>query len=61
MISVLLTLVVVGFLVWLLVTYVPLPTPIKTVAIVFVVICLILWLMSIFGIMDIPVPHLRGR
>lgn len=61
MITLILGLALVGFVCWLLLTYVPMPDPIKKLIIVIVVVCIILYLMSAFGIMDIPVPRLRGR
>lgn len=59
MISIILTLALVGLIVWVVVTYIPMPAPIRTLIIVFVVILLVLWLLQIFGFSDIPVPHLR--
>jgi hypothetical protein len=59
MIGLMLLLAVVGFLLWLLITYVPMAAPIKNVIVVVVVICLILYLLSVFGVTDVPVPHLR--
>jgi hypothetical protein len=57
MISLLLTLVVVGVILYLIETYIPMSPPIKTVLRVVVVIVLILWLMRVFGIGDFPVPR----
>jgi hypothetical protein len=59
MISVLLVLVVVGFILYMVQTYVPMPAPFKTVITVVVVIFLIIWLMGVFGIADVPVPRLN--
>jgi len=55
MISLILTLAIVGFLVYLIITYIPMPAPFKTGIIVVVIILLILYLMRVFGIQDIPV------
>ena len=59
MIGVLLTLIVVGVILWLVQTYIPLAAPIKTVITVVVVIFLCLWLLQVFGIGDMPIPRLR--
>lgn len=57
MIGIILTLALVGVIVWAVVTFIPMPTPIKTLIIAVVVILLVLWLVQIFGFTDIPVPH----
>lgn len=59
MIGVILVLVVVGVILYLVETYIPLSAPIKTVIRVVVVILLCLWLLQVFGIADLPVPRLR--
>ena len=58
MIGLLLMLVIVGVCLWLVETYVPLSPPIKTVIRIVVVICLVLYLLRIFGVADVPVPRL---
>lgn len=58
MITLILTLAVVGFLVWLIVNYIPMPDPIQKVIIVLVVIVMILYVMRALGVADIP---LGGR
>ncbi len=50
LISIVIVLVVVGFLLWLINTYVPMAGPIKTILNVVVIIAVILWLLSAFGI-----------
>ena len=55
MISLILTLAVVGFILYLIETYIPMPQPFKYVIYVVVVIVLILYLMRVFGIADIPI------
>jgi len=50
MISVLVTLVVVGVVIWLVQTYIPLPAPIKTVITVLMVLILCIWLLQTFGV-----------
>lgn len=59
MISLILTLALVGFVLWLVLTYVPMPAPFPNIIVVLVVICLLLWLLRVFGIADVPVPSLR--
>lgn len=58
MILLLLTLAVVGFLTYLVVTYIPMPPPFKTVIIVIMVIVLVLYVLRVFGVADLPVPRL---
>jgi len=59
MIQLLVVLVVVGLCLYLIEAYVPLSPPIVIVIRVVVVLVLCLWLLSAFGIAD--VPHLRLR
>lgn len=54
MIMLILTLAIVGFVLWLITTYVPMPQPFKIVIYVIVVVVLIIYLMRVFGIQDIP-------
>jgi hypothetical protein len=63
MLSLIITLAVVGLLVYLIETYVPMAAPFKTVIRIIVVVCLILWLIQVFGLMsyDVPVPSLHRR
>lgn len=58
MIALILTLAVFGLIAYLIVTYIPMPDPIKTVIIVMVVICMIIYLLQVIGF-DLPVPRLR--
>lgn len=53
LISIVIVLVVVGFLLWLINTYVPMAGSIKKILNAVVVICIILWLLSVFGIINI--------
>lgn len=50
LISIILVLVVVGFVLWLLFTYVPIPEPIRTIIMVLIVIVFCLWLLSTLGV-----------
>jgi len=52
LISIVIVLVVVGFLLWLINTYVPMARPIKTILNAVVVIAIIIWLLSVFGIIQ---------
>lgn len=59
MISVLLVLIVIGVILYMVETYIPLSPPIKTVIRVVVVILLCLWLLQVFGVADLPVQRIR--
>ena len=59
MIALVVLLVVVGLCLYLIETYIPLDPVIKTVIRVVVVLCVVLYLASAFGIVDIPIPRLR--
>lgn len=59
MIQLILTLALVGLIVYLIVCYVPMPEPIKIAIYVIVAICVIFYLMQVFGIGDLPVPRVR--
>ena len=48
----LILLVVVGFLVWLVTTYVPMAPPIKAIFVAVVVLVLVVWLLGYFGLVD---------
>lgn len=50
LISIVIVLIVVGFLLWLVNNYIPMASPIKTILNVVVVIAVILWILSAFGI-----------
>ena len=59
MIQLILTLAIVGFLVYLIVNFIPMPQPFKMAIYGIVAVCLVLYLMAVFGIADVPMPHLR--
>jgi len=61
LISVLVTLVVVGVLLWLINTYIPMDGKIKKILNVLVVILVILWLLSAFGVINSPSNMHMGR
>jgi hypothetical protein len=57
------TLIVVGVLLWLVNTYIPMDAKIKNILNIVVVIAVILWLLSVFGLLPmlstVPVPRVR--
>jgi len=61
LISLVVTLIVIGVLLWLVNTYIPMDGKIKKILNVVVVICVVLWLLSVFGILgnsgDVHVPR----
>lgn len=63
LITLIVTLIIVGVLLWLVNTYIPMDGKIKQILNVVVVICVILWLLYAFGILghanDIRVPQVR--
>ena len=54
MITLILFVALIGFLVWALTTYVPMPQPFKVGIIAIAVIVLILYVLRAFGFHDIP-------
>jgi len=63
LINLIITLVVIGVLLWLVNTYIPMDGKIKKILNVVVVICVVIWLLSAFGIInhsgDIRVPQVH--
>jgi hypothetical protein len=63
LITLVLTLIVIGVLLWLINTYIPMDGKIKKIINIVVVICVVLWLLSVFGVIghpnDIQVPQVR--
>jgi len=63
LISLIVTLIVIGVLLWLVNTYIPMDAKIKKILNVVVVICVVMWLLYAFGILhhsgEITVPQLR--
>jgi uncharacterized Tic20 family protein len=51
LISIVIALVIIGVVLWLINTYIPMAGSIKTILNVVVVICVILWLLSAFGLL----------
>jgi len=63
LISLVVTLIIVGVLLWLINTYIPMDGKIKQILNIVVVICVILWLLHAFGVLgsasDVRVPQVR--
>lgn len=55
MITVIIGIVLIGLVVYLAETYIPMSPPFKVVLRVVVVLLLILWLVRVFGLADIPI------
>ena len=49
MLTILLTMAIIGFLAYLIVTYIPMPEPFRQVIIVVLVIMVIIWLLNTVG------------
>jgi len=52
LVSIVIVLVIVGFMLWLINTYIPMAAPIKTILNLVVVIAVVVWLLSAFGIIS---------
>jgi hypothetical protein len=63
LISLAVTLIVIGVLLWLVNTYIPMDGKIKKILNIVVVICVVVWLLFAFGILnhsgDIRVPRVQ--
>jgi hypothetical protein len=63
LISLVITLIVVGVLLWLVNTYIPMDGKIKSILNAVVVICVVIWLLFAFGLInhsgDIRVPQVH--
>jgi hypothetical protein len=61
MISLIITLAIVGVIVWAIHTYIPMPPAFKTAIYIIAVVCVVFYVLSAFGLLnrDIPVPQLR--
>jgi hypothetical protein len=58
LVQVVLALIVVGVLLWLINTFVPMAGSIKSILNAVVVICVVVWLLNVFGLMG-PLYHLH--
>ena len=61
MLSLIITLFVIGFLLWLANAYIPMDPTIKRIVNVVVIILVVFWLLSVFGVLGSlgPVPSLH--
>lgn len=63
LISLIITLIVIGVLLWFVNTYLPMDGKIKQILNIVVVICVVVWMLYAFGILnhsgDIHVPQIR--
>ena len=63
LLALLVTLIVIGLLLWAVNNFIPMDSKIKSILNVVVVICVIVWLLSAFGILNlaggIQVPRMR--
>ena len=60
MIAVIVTLAVIGVLLWALNTYIPMDSKIKGLINIVAIVCVVLWLLSVFGLIPgpgIPIPR----
>jgi len=64
LISLVVTLIVIGVLLWLVNSYIPMDGKIKNILNIVVVICVVVWLLYAFGVLgragDIRVPQVRA-
>ncbi len=61
LITLVIVLIVVGVLLWLANTYIPMDTKVKSILNAVVIIAVVLWLLSVFGLLD-PLYRIRvGR
>jgi hypothetical protein len=51
LINLVITLIVVGLLLWLVNNYIPMDSKIKSILNVVVVICVVIWLLQVFGVL----------
>lgn len=62
MLHVIVVLIVIGVLLWLVNEKIPMDGTIKMIINVVVVLCVVLWLLQIFGVLhmvDVPIPRVR--
>ena len=56
MLALILTLALIGVVVYLIETYLPMPGPFKVAINVIVLVCVVIYLVQLFNL-DIPLPH----
>lgn len=66
MIGLIITLAILGLIVWLVVTFIPMPDGWKKAISIIALVCAIFYVLSVFGVWngsvhDVPVPQLRDR
>lgn len=59
MIALVLGLALLGLVLYLIETYIPMDPVIKTIIRVVVVVCVVVYLASLFGVMDLPLPRVK--
>ena len=59
MITLILTLALIGVLTWAVITYLPMPQGIKNLIVIIVIVLIVLYLIRIIGVGDIPIPTIR--
>lgn len=62
MIQLIVVLIVIGVLLWLVETQIPMDPTIKKIIRIVVIVCVVLWVLMVFGLLpiDLPVPRI-GR
>jgi hypothetical protein len=55
-----LVIIVVGFLLWVVNTYIPMATPIKSILNLLVIVVVVLWLLQVFGVIG-PIWNIHLR
>lgn len=61
LLTIVLVLIVVGILLWLVKTYLPIDPPIKNIITVVVVVAVVVWLLQVFGLFDLVSAVHVGR
>lgn len=63
MLSLVITLIVIGVLLWLVTTYIPMDATIKRIIIIVVIVCVVLYVLAAFGLLnhahEVPVPQIH--
>lgn len=59
LITIVIVLIIVGVLLWLINTYLPMARSIKTILNIVVVVAVVIWLLSVFGIVNLGSVRLR--
>lgn len=60
LITLIVVLVVLGVGLYCIETYVPMAPPFKIIIRVVVVLCVVLWLLQLFGVLNVAVPRVGG-